>query len=98
MEFFGGIRLVFIEKSLLILIGKLCDINRGIIRQTFESLPVQCPFPVFGRKFFDGLCDNKCTLSQMVERAVLFRGKSCITAVNELLAAKLLKDFCLQGL
>lgn len=40
----------------------------------------------------------RCPLSQMVERAVLFRDKSCITAINELLVAKLLEDFCLQGL
>ena len=96
MEFFCSIRFIFIKKSLFIILGKLCDINRRIIRQPFKSFGVQSPFTILCRKLFDRLCHNKRTLSEMIEDPVIFRCQTGIAAIDKFLTAELLKDLCLQ--
>ena len=69
---------------------------RLIIRYPAESIFIQSPRIIFGRKLLYGLCYDKGSFAHVVVTADVFWTQACITTVNKLLTAKILNDLLLD--
>ena len=95
VQLLGGIGAVFIEKAVFFF-PDLRQLYWLVIGKPFEAVAVKCPFPVFGRQLFNGLCHDERPFSHVIELTVAFRAQSCITAVDKFRVAEFLKDCFLQ--
>ena len=80
---------LFFIIDVVVIVCEFREIKRLIIREPAESFWIKRPFPFFGFHFFDGLGNNEGPLSHVIEFADLFRPKSGIAAINELLTSEI---------
>ena len=89
----ADIRDLFVIKSFTVPVFHFFRRHIFMIRKLSEATPAKCQLLILCTQFPDRLCDNKGSVTKMVEPAVRTWCKTSITAVNEPVTSKLLENF-----